>query len=140
MPQKYALLNDDGTARGFVADDVVTSIPAGALPITDEQWEDWVANAPSRRWDGKQLVEITPAPPATPPLTRLYKSEVWRRATDAEAEKLDAALATAPVRLRRLWSDSTVLDTASEDWPLLRDPVVQLLGAARADELLAPTF
>lgn len=140
MPQKYALLNDDGTARGFVADDVVTIIPTGALPITDEQWEDWVANARSRRWDGTQLVEIAPTAPTAPPLTRLYKSEVWRRATDAEAEQLDATLAAAPVRLRRLWADSTVLDTTSEDWPLLRDPVVQLLGAARATELLAPTF
>ncbi len=140
MPQKYVLLNDDGTARGFIADDVVTIIPTGALPITNEQWEDWVANAPARRWDGTQLLEVTPAVPSAPSFTRLYKSEVWRRATDAEAEQLDAALSAAPVRLRRLWADSTVLDTTSEDWPLLRDPVVQLLGAARAAELLAPTF
>lgn len=44
------------------------------------------------------------APPADsqPASTVIYKSEIWRRATDAEAVVIDAQLKLAPIRLQRM--------------------------------------
>ncbi|NVO13909.1 MAG: hypothetical protein HXX10_07720 [Rhodoplanes sp.] len=83
----------------------------------------------------------TPVPyvaPVPPPLTRLYKSTVWRRATDAEASTIDAQLQAAPARLRRLWDDSTVLDTDAAEFAALSAGFVAAFGQSRAGELLAP--
>ncbi|WP_336812228.1 hypothetical protein [Bosea sp. MMO-172] len=77
-------------------------------------------------------------PPAPGP-TRLFKAELWRRLTEAEADALDAALAAAPTRLRRIFEAAQYLDTADPDYPALRAGIVAALGEARADEVLAPT-
>lgn len=82
-----------------------------------------------------------PAPEAPEPvqLTRLHKAELWRRLTEAEADALDAALAAAPTRLRRIFEVAQYLDAGDPDYPSLRDGIVAALGEARADEVLAPT-
>jgi hypothetical protein len=83
--------------------------------------------------------EEPPAPPPPVGSRRTLKSDVWRRATDAEAAAMDQMLNAAPVKLRRLWSDSTILEHDSEEWAAVRDPVAQAFGQARADEILAPS-
>ncbi|WP_146617678.1 hypothetical protein [Rhodoplanes serenus] len=71
-------------------------------------------------------------------MTKLYKSTVWRRATEAEAEIIDQQLSAAPARLRRLWDDSTILDHSAPEFSALAAGFVGAFGEARAAELLAP--
>jgi hypothetical protein len=79
-------------------------------------------------WNGARWVE----PP--PPPRWLLKSTIYARMTDEELAALDAAVAAAPVRLRRAWDDAVEIDP---DMPLVRDMAVQLFGAQRAAEILA---
>lgn len=82
-----------------------------------------------------------PLPPVLPlPVrTRIFKADIWRRATDAEAVTIDAALQAQPVRLRRLWDDAQWLETTDELYPSLQAAFVAAFGAARAAELLEPS-
>lgn len=66
-----------------------------------------------------------------------YKADLYRRATDDEAEKIEAALAAAPVRQRRLFEAAQYLDHADAEFSAMRTALVGLFGEARADELLA---
>lgn len=72
-----------------------------------------------------------------PPKT--LKSDIWRRATDQEAEVVDQILSSQPVRMRRMWDDSRYLGHLDELFPLVRQAAVEAFGEARADELLAPS-
>jgi hypothetical protein len=78
--------------------------------------------------------------PEPAPVLLTYKSDVWRRATDAEAEIINAALNAAPVRQRRLWDDSTILEHGADMWTPLRAQMVEAFGEARANEILAPSI
>lgn len=80
--------------------------------------------------------EPHPEPPA---LTKLYKADIWRRATDTEAEVIDGMLMSQPARLRRLWSDATFLSTTDELFTMIHAAAVQVFGEARANVLLQPT-
>src|SRR5205823_4520651 len=93
-----------------------------------------------QKWNGTALIAHVPVGVPNPnvPL-RTFKSDVWRRCTDSEANALDAALAAAPARLRRLWADSTILERDSAEWPELLAGVVAVVGATRAAQLLAPS-
>lgn len=73
------------------------------------------------------------------PALRTYKSDVWRRCTDAEAQALDAALAAATAKLRRLWDDCTILEHEAPEWSLLVAGVAAAVGEERAAEILAPS-
>lgn len=74
-----------------------------------------------------------------PKNTVIFKADIWRRATDAEAATIDAALNAQPVRLRRMWQDSQTLATSDEMYPLVSAAFAQAFGSARAAELLEPT-
>lgn len=84
---------------------------------------------------------LEPPPPVEPSrvLTRIYKADIWRRATDAEAVTIDGALQVQPVRMRRLWDDAQWLETTDELYPVLEAAFVTAFGAQRAAELLEPT-
>jgi len=73
--------------------------------------------------------------PATPTIT--YKSDLYRRATDAEAEAMETALASAPVRERRLFESVQYLDHDAPEFTTLQEHLVEMFGAKRAGELLA---
>ena len=105
----------------------------GAIIPPDPRNADYVAYL---AWLTSGNAPSTPAPEPAP-LVRTYKSDVWRRCTDAEAARLDAALQAAPVRLRRLWDDCTILEHEAADFDELRDGMVAAFGEDRAAELLA---
>jgi len=69
----------------------------------------------------------------------IYKADIWRRATDAEAVTIDAQLNAQPVRLRRMWQDSQMLSTSDEMYPIIKTAFIAAFGRARADVLLAPS-
>lgn len=68
---------------------------------------------------------------------RTYKADIWRRATDEEAEIIDAMLSAQPIRLRRLWADSEYLAHTDELWLMISSAAIQAFGETRAGELLA---
>ena len=87
-------------------------------------------------------MEITS--PGWPPSTS--KADIWRRATDAEAEVIDALLrdppsdlGLSPVKLRRLWDDATSIDHTDLLFETIRASAVQHFGKTRADALLKPS-
>lgn len=85
--------------------------------------------------DGTCLVEILSDnwPPRT------YKSDIWRRATEQEAEAIEQMLANQSARIRGLWYDSSYILHTDELFQLAWDNAVQAFGEERAGELLAPS-
>jgi hypothetical protein len=66
-PQKFATVDGDGKVTGFYSSDVHKTLPAGAVPITDDQWRVLMADQ-----HGTRLINgvVTPAAAAAPvPLT-----------------------------------------------------------------------
>jgi hypothetical protein len=74
--------------------------------------------------------------PVLAPAT-ISKDAIWRRATDAEAEQMEAALQSQPVRVRRIYEGATFISTGDELYGVLEAALVQLFGSERAAELLA---
>ena len=85
-------------------------------------------------------LETAAAQSYSPPPGITYKSDVWRRMTDAEAETLAGLLASAPARQRELFASIAYIDPSDADYPMLRDPVVAALGEERAAVVLAPSI
>jgi hypothetical protein len=79
MTQKYALLHEDGTVRGFLSDDVHDEIPAEAVPISDAVWSEWIGHTGTRRWIDGQLQAFAPPPVETPPAATISKAELLAR-------------------------------------------------------------
>lgn len=68
-----------------------------------------------------------------------YKTDIWQRVTEEEAEVLDAALNAAPAKQRRMWDDSLSVEHSSDYYVLLKAQMVGVFGEARTDEILAPS-
>lgn len=102
----------------------------------DPLWPFAVAKAADM---GREL-KLEPAPAAAPAPEKfiLSKLAMWRRLSEEEADTLEAALAGAPTRMRRMFEAAQYLDTRDEDYPSLRAGVVAALGEERADEVLQP--
>lgn len=91
--------------------------------------------------EGEQVVRSYTLEDASPPAPIRYqiaKADIWRRATDAEADAMDAALNAAPVRLRRTYSAAQYIDSGDEWFPELEAGIAAAVGPERAAELLAP--
>lgn len=74
---------------------------------------------------------------ARPPLYRLPLATIYARATEAEAEQLDAEIAKNGARLRGLWRTSLEVSTHSDFWPQLMAIAERALGLERARAVLA---
>ncbi|GJE54590.1 hypothetical protein [Methylobacterium thuringiense] len=94
--------------------------------------------APGWLAKGEAGYEAPPAPEGPPVALITYKADIYRRCTDAEAEEIEMALAAAPVRQRRLFEEAQHLDHADEAFSTMHEAMVEIFGAKRADELLAP--
>ncbi|GJD58343.1 hypothetical protein [Methylobacterium dankookense] len=106
------------------------------VPCSPEQYANpagWMLN------DG-DLVEAPASSEPNPSLPVItYKADIWRRATDEEAEQMDEALASLPVRQRRMYADAQYLNHGDEMFAVLSDALVHLFGEPRAIELLTPS-
>lgn len=59
----FAAVDANGMVTAFY-DDGVNVIPAGAIELTDAQWQEWLANQSTRAWLNSTLTTV-PAPPPT---------------------------------------------------------------------------
>ncbi len=76
-------------------------------------------------------------PPASPIVTVLPAVTLWERLTDAEAEQVNAAMATQPFRTRQIFLTANTFRSDHELWPLLVQMATDLFGEERAAELLS---
>lgn len=77
--------------------------------------------------------------PDVPNLTRVYKSDMFRKMTDEEYGKYKQIRAAFPERLGAVFDGATSILTTDEFFPMLYAAAVDAYGEDRANELLAPT-
>lgn len=59
---KHATTDAAGLVTGFYDDELHSTIPVGAVALTDAQYARWVQNTDGLRWNGTDLEPYTPAP------------------------------------------------------------------------------
>ncbi|WP_247879089.1 hypothetical protein [Brucella sp. 6810] len=105
-------------------------------------WKDADGNFYVGR-DGQTPEEIiaemnNPENTSPPPIIEVPSVTLWERLTEAEAEQVNAAMATQPFRTRQIFLTANTFRSDHELWPLLVQMATDLFGEARAAELLAP--
>lgn len=118
----------------------VDPVEAVTPPVYDTSTQALAEGMPSlsgATWLQTWAVTDLPPQPVQPIIT--YKSDIWRRCTDAEAAILDNALDEAPVKMRRMWDDSTQIESTAPEFAMFRGQMVAAFGEARTAELLAPS-
>ncbi|NIH74404.1 hypothetical protein FHV99_001611 [Ochrobactrum sp. P20RRXII] len=76
-------------------------------------------------------------PVREPPVVEVPSVTLWERLTEAEAEQVNAAMATQPFRIRQIFLTANTFRSDHELWPLLVQMAKDLFGQTRAAELLA---
>jgi hypothetical protein len=85
------------------------------------------------------VVEHTPPTPEPEPIVTILPAiTLWERLTEDEADQVNEAMATQPVRTQRIFTTANTFRSDHELWPLLQQMATELFGAERAAELLAP--
>ncbi|WP_424140255.1 hypothetical protein [Roseomonas chloroacetimidivorans] len=142
MTRTWIRVQDGVAADAFEQPERMEIVPGVDILVGIGDWVEITDLSPRPasgwRYDGSAF-SAPPAPEAPPSeaIVRTLKSDIWRRCTDEEAEALEAALNAAPVRLRRLFNDSTILESNWPEYEALRSGIVQAVGEERAAELLA---
>ena len=65
--------------------------------------------------------------------------DLWERVTEEEAEAIEAAIATQPIRIQNIFRARTEYHSNHELFPLLTEIAETLFGKERASEILAPS-
>lgn len=133
-PLPFLIYLTDGRARTNPATFTEAEIAdAGYVAVADPPAYDPASK--SLGWDGSKwtLTDIPPAP------YQISKADIWRRASEEEAEILQAILATASVRLQGIFNGATYVSTDDDLYPTLWAGMAEALGNDRAADLLAPS-
>ncbi|MGK8640468.1 hypothetical protein ACRS7F_23055 [Brucella anthropi] len=112
-------------------------IPLDAVPVTDEQWADAQRIALWQSPDGTLTTPPPPEPVESPSVVVIPSVNLWERLTEAEAEQVNAVMATQPFRTRQIFLTANTFRSDHELWPLLVQMATELFGEDRAAELLA---
>ncbi|WP_273785590.1 hypothetical protein [Brucella intermedia] len=132
-----ATFDEDGFATGFYPEDIwPEGFPRNALEITEDQYLELLNHPGARKWLNGQVIEYTPPPPP-PAATVVPAVSLWERLTEAEAEQVNAAMATQPFRTRQIFMTAKTFRSDHELWPLLVQMATELFGEERTSELLA---
>lgn len=133
---KYAAFNEDGSPMAFYVSEVWgEGVPSNAIEISDDQWTEFLKYPGARKWDNGQVIEFNP--PTHDIVKSLPSVTLWERMTEAEAEQVNAAMATHPFRTRQIFTTANTFRSDHELWPLLESMAIDLFGETRAAELLA---
>jgi hypothetical protein len=145
MAQKYAVLNDDHTAKAFLSDEV-NEIPPEALAITDEQWLEWASSSVVLRWEDGALVAVPVEAPEVPVQRIITPREFRLRFTLQERTVMTLAasrmLADGDASLQVFLDDLGAAQAVDLDHPEVAAGVDAIVAAglitrARANEILA---
>lgn len=68
----------------------------------------------------------------------LYKTTLWLRLSDAEAETVMAAKNQQPAKFRGIWDDALTIQSGSQFFDTLKAFLASALSSKRAGELLQP--
>lgn len=132
----YAEFDADGFAKAFYDTDFHQyELPAGAVEITREQWLELNEHPFTRKWVDGTIVEVEPEEVEIVKI--LPAVTLWERLSEAEAEQVNAAMATQPFRTRQIFMTANTFRSDHELWPLLVQMATELFGEDRAAELLA---
>lgn len=85
----------------------------------------------------KRVNTIPPYVPASLPYS-IYKTTLWLRLTDAEAETVMAAKNQQPAKFRGIWDDALTIQSDSQFFGTLKAFLAAALSPARAVEILQP--
>jgi len=112
--------------------------------LADENWTSANKDAEGNDLEGPQFsikVEDVDEPVVEQPvpIARTYRADLWRRATEAEINTIETALASKPKKMQRLFADVQWLQHDDPLFTQLKAGFVQAFGQERADELLAPS-
>ena len=144
-------LNNNGVLVGYTEaaksplEEDVFLIPGGCITV-----EPPTFGPPNRaRWDfNNEEWIIEPIPEGTSPEegentpvepTKIVKADIWRRATNEEAEGMSLALAAAPIRLREMYNAATYISINDPEFDALREEITAVVGETRAAIILLPT-
>lgn len=89
-------------------------------------------NVYGKIWNGTVIIE----PEQKPSVIILPSVTLWERLTEQEANQVNTAMATQPVRTQRIFTTANTFRSDHELWPLLEQMATELFGAERASELL----
>ena len=112
-------------------------IPLDAVPVTDEQWADAQRIALWQSPDGTLTAPPPPEPVESSSVVIIPSVSLWERLTEAEAEQVNAVMATQPFRTRQIFLTANTFRSDHELWALLQHMAIDLFGEVRAAELLA---
>ena len=101
---------------------IIVSTPNGDIELTGEEEEAFLASLPGE-------IELPYI---------IYKTTLWRRLTDAEAETVMAAKGAQPAKFRGIWDDALTIQSDSEFFGALKSFLSSVLAAKRANEILQP--
>lgn len=88
-------------------------------------------------WEADGNVVPDLALPIPPEVTIVFAVDLWSRLTNAEADAVEAAMATQSVRVQNIFRSASSYRSDHELWPLLESMATSLFGAERAAEILA---
>lgn len=112
-----------------------------AVDGSDNQWADEIGNLYVGRHGQSlsSLIDELNTPVEAIPKTKILPAvTLWERLTEAEADQVNEAMATQPVRTQRIFTTANTFRSDHELWPLLEQMAAELFGEARAAELLTP--
>lgn len=107
-----------------------------SLALRDQELSGAVANLANAEAEIAALKERIAQLEAPPSAPRTYFSDLWRRASDEESEKIEAAIQSLSVKERNLLNSSQYLAHDDAAYPRILEVLTALFGAERAAYLL----
>ena len=136
---KYVTVDEAGFPSSIYSDDIHSNIPDDAIEITEHQWRDLIDNQGMRKVVNGQIVKYEPQVPEPEPVVIVLPAvTLWEGLTEDEADQVNDAMATQPVRTQRIFTTANTFRSDHELWPLLEQMATELFGEERAAQLLAP--
>lgn len=129
----YIVVTDDGTIISMTDDIEQSQIDKLDIIGIDEDYGYSFGPGGTvygRKWNGKAIVEPEPGP------TIIAASTFWKRLSDKEAEKLEAALSEQPFRMQQMFRTAQTFRSDAEQWSVLRKLLTDQLGKERVGKLL----